>query len=100
VPADDLPRAAALLGTDVEAHLSRRTGTWLASFAELVLLAEARGVSVAALQPELDRLLGPDADGDVLDQDKRDALVHALVGRWAASDASYATLRTALRQNE
>jgi len=94
VPTDDLRRAATLLKDEVEAHLSGRTGTWLASFAELVLVAQQRGVPVSALQPELDRLLGPDADGEVLEQDKRDALVHALVGRWAASDASNATLGT------
>jgi hypothetical protein len=91
---DDLLRAASILGIEAEVHLSGRAGTWLASFAELVLVAEVRGVSVAALQPELDRLLGPDADGEVFDQDTRDALIDALVGRWAASDALNATLRT------
>ena len=89
---DDLLWAISRRGNEAEAHLSGRTGTWLASFAELVLVAGDGGVSVAALQPELGRLLGPDADGEVVEQDKRDALVHALVGRWAASDASNATL--------
>ena len=88
----DLLRAVSLRRNDVEAHLSGRTGTWLASFAELLLLADDRGVCVAALQPELDRLRGPDDDGEVLEQDTRDALIDALVGRWAASDASNGTL--------
>ena len=88
----DLLRAASLRRDDVDAHLSGRTGTWLASFAELVLLADDRGVRVAALQPELDRLLGLDDDGEALEQDTRDALIDALVGRWAASDTSNRTL--------
>lgn len=69
----------------VHAHLAGRSGTWLASFAELVAMAEESGVPTAGLQPVLTIYLGPDADGEVLDPEKREALIGALVGRWAAA---------------
>jgi hypothetical protein len=84
-PADDLQRAIAFIRDRVDAHLSGRSGTWLASYAELVAMAEDSGVPVAALQPVLTSLLGPEGDGEVLDQEEREALIDALVGRWAAS---------------
>jgi hypothetical protein len=84
-PKDDLQRAVAFIRDRVDAHLSDRSGTWLASFGELVLMAEESGVPIAALQPALTSLLGPDGDGEVLDQEEREALIDALVGRWAAT---------------
>jgi hypothetical protein len=48
-------------------------------------MAADSGVPVAALQPVLTSLLGPDGDGEVLDHEEREALIDALVGRWAAS---------------
>ena len=66
-------------------HLSRRSGTWLASFAELVATADDSGVPISGLQPVLASLLGPDADGEVLEQEQRKVLIDALVGRWAAT---------------
>jgi len=82
---DDLERAVAFIRGRVEAHLAGRSGTWLASYAELVAMATDSGVSVSALQPVLTSLLGPDAAGEVLDDEEREALIDALVGRWAAS---------------
>ncbi len=97
-PDDDLQTSIAFIRDRVRAHLSGRSGTWLASFIELVAMAEESGVPIGSLQPVLDSLLGPDADEEVHDQAKREALIDALVGRWAAaryreraSDDSYET---------
>ena len=81
----NLERTVALLRDRVHAHLAGRSGTWLASFAELVAMAEECGVPTAGLQPVLDSHLGADADGEVLDQEEREALIDALIGRWAAA---------------
>ena len=78
----DLDRTVAFIRDRVHAHLSDRSGTWLASFAELVAIAEESGVPTG-LQPALARHLG--AHGEVLDQEEREALIDALVGRWAAA---------------
>ncbi len=48
-------------------------------------MAEESGVSTDALQPVLTRHRGSDADGEVLDEEVREALINALVGRWAAA---------------
>jgi hypothetical protein len=48
-------------------------------------MAEDSGVFVAPLQPVLTGLLGPDGAGEVLDHEEREALIDALVGRWAAT---------------
>jgi len=48
-------------------------------------MAEESGVPTAALQSVLASHLGPDADGEVHDQEVREALINALVGRWAAA---------------
>ena len=81
----NLDRTVAFIRDRVHAHLSGRSGTWLASFAELVAMAEESGVPTARLQPVLTSLLGSAADGEVLDQEERAALIDALVGRWAAA---------------
>ena len=81
----NLDRTVAFIRDRVHAHLSGRSGTWLASFAELVAMAEESGVPTAGLQPVLTSLLGSAADGEVLDQEERAALIDALVGRWAAA---------------
>jgi len=78
-------QTVAFIRDRVQAHLSGRSGTWLASFAELVAMAEESGVSTAGLQPALTRQLGAAADGGVLDEAEREALIDALVGRWAAA---------------
>jgi hypothetical protein len=82
--ADDLQRTVAFIGERVDAHLRSRSGTWLASFAELVAMAEDSGVPTGPLQPVLRSLLGPDAS-EALDDEQREVLRDALVGRWAAS---------------
>jgi len=69
----------------VDTALSSRPGTWLASFAELVAMADDSGVPVRGLRSVIDGLLGPDAAGEVLDQEQREALIDSLVGRWAAT---------------
>jgi len=81
----NLERTVAFIRDRVHAHLSGRSGTWLASFAELVAMAEESGVPTAGLQPVLTSHLGSDADDEVLDQEQREALIDALVGRWAAA---------------
>jgi hypothetical protein len=81
----NLERTVTVIRDRVHEHLSGRSGTWLASFAELVAMAEECGVPTAGLQPVLASHLGSDADGDVLDQEDREALIDALVGRWAAA---------------
>jgi len=81
----NLERTVALIRDRVDAHLSGRSGTWLASFAELVAMAEESGVPTAGLQTVLANHLGADADDEVLDQEAREALIDALVGRWAAA---------------
>lgn len=81
----NLDRTVAFIRDRVHAHLSGRSGTWLASFAELVAMAEESGVSTSGLQPILTSHLGAAADGEVLDQEEREALIDALVGRWAAA---------------
>ena len=79
-----MQRTVAVIRDQVDTHLSGRSGTWLASFVELVAVAEASGVPIGGLQPVLTSLLGPDADGEVLDHEERKVLIDALVGRWAA----------------
>jgi len=78
-------RTVAFIRDRVHAHLSGRSGTWLASFTELVAMAEESGVPTGELQPVLTDHLDPDADGEVHDGEKREALIDALVGRWAAA---------------
>lgn len=85
VGAPDLERIVALIRERVLADLSGPADTWLASFAGLVATAEESGVPTAGLQSVLTSHPGPDADGEVLDQEKREALIDALVGRWAAA---------------
>jgi len=80
---DDLQRTVASICDLVDAHLASRSGTWLASFTELVAMAEDSGVPTRPLQPVLLSLLGPDAS-EVLDDEHREVLRDALVGRWAA----------------
>jgi hypothetical protein len=80
-----MERTVALIRDRVLAHLSGRSGTWLASYAELVAMAEESGVPTGGLQPVLTSHVGPDADAEVLDQEDREALIEALVGRWAAA---------------
>ena len=81
----DLERTVAFIRDRVDAHLAGRSGTWLASFAELVAMAEESGVPTAGLQPALTSHLGCAADGEVPDQEQREGLIDALVGRWAAA---------------
>jgi len=84
-PEDDFQRTIAAIADQVDAHLSGRSRTWLASFAELVATADESGVPMRGLAPAIDGLLGPDANGHVLEQEEREALIDALVGRWAAT---------------
>ncbi|MEA2190799.1 MAG: hypothetical protein QOI73_920 [Solirubrobacteraceae bacterium] len=83
---EDLQECVRHIRDQVTAHLAGRSGTWLASYAELAAMAEDRGVPMAGLQPDITDLLGPDADGEVLEQEKREVLIDALVGRWAATE--------------
>ena len=48
-------------------------------------MAHESGVPTADLQPVINHHLRSAADGAVLDQNDRDALIEALVGRWAAA---------------
>ena len=68
----------------ITTRLAGRTGTWLASFAELVAVADDAGVPVGALQTHVTSLLGSCADGEVHDDEDRAALIDALVGRRAS----------------
>jgi hypothetical protein len=68
----------------VRTHLAGRSGTWLASFAELVDVAVDSGVPIGRLQARVIGLLGPGAEGEVHEPGNREALVDALVGRWAS----------------
>jgi len=86
MPRQNLQQSVRYIRDQVTTHLAGRSGTWLASFAELVAVADDRGVPIAVLQPVLDDPLGPDGDGEVLEHEQREALIDALVGRWAASD--------------
>ena len=47
-------------------------------------MAADSGMPVAGLQPVLTNLLGPDGDGEVLDDEEREVLIDALVGRWGS----------------
>lgn len=85
MPPDDLQQSIRSIRDQVTTHLAGRSGTWLASFAELVDIAEDRGVPIVGLQPVLTSLLDPDAHGEVLEDGQREALIDALVGRWAAT---------------
>ncbi|MDX6691346.1 MAG: hypothetical protein QOG15_2803 [Solirubrobacteraceae bacterium] len=71
-----------MIRDQVKTHLAARSGTWLASFAELVVSAAESGVPVGPLQTHVSRLRGPGADGEVHDDGEREALIDALVGRW------------------
>jgi hypothetical protein len=82
---EEMNQAIRSIHDQVATHLADRSGTWLASFAELVAMAGDSGVPTGGLQPVLDRLLGRDAAGEVLEHEERRALVDALVGRWAAT---------------
>ncbi len=86
MPWEDLQECVRQIRDQVTNHLAGRSGTWLASYAELAAAAEDRGVPMAGLQPAITDLLGPDADGDVLEHEKREVLIDALVGRWAATE--------------
>jgi len=68
----------------IDAHLAGRTGTWIASFAELMAIADDRGVPIFAMQPIVARRLAQEGDGEQDDAAGREALKDALIGRWAA----------------
>jgi hypothetical protein len=76
---DDLQRTVASIRDQVDAHLCGRSGTWLASFAELVAMAGDGGVPVGGLE-----LLLTGLRGEGPGREHREALIDALVGRWAA----------------
>ena len=71
----------------IDAHLAGRSGTWIASFAELMAIADDRGVSIFAMQPTVTRRLAREGDGEQDDAAGREALKEALIGRWAADIA-------------
>ena len=81
----NLDRTVAFIRERVHVHLAGRSGTWLASFAELVAMAEERGVPMAGLQPLPTSQPGSDANEEGFDMEEREALIDALVGRWAAA---------------
>jgi len=68
----------------IDAHLAGRSGTWIASFAELMAIADDRGVPIFAMQPTVTRRLAREGDGEQDDAAGREALKDALIGRWAA----------------
>ena len=77
-------RAVGFIRDQIQAHLAGRTGSWLASFAELVDMAADRGAPMGDLATNVTALLGPGADGEVDDDVDREALIDALAGRWAS----------------
>ncbi|MDX6688851.1 MAG: hypothetical protein QOG15_308 [Solirubrobacteraceae bacterium] len=80
----DRHRPIRLIRDQVATHLADRSGTWLASFAELVATAGDNGVPIGTLQAYVTSLLGPSAQGEVHEDDAREALIDALVGRSAS----------------
>lgn len=84
---EDIDRAICVLREHIQMYLVGRSGTWLASFAKVVAIAVDSGAPVGNLAAHVTHLLGPDAVGEVHEDEDREALVDALAGRWASITA-------------